>query len=104
MSFELKRKEKVPKGIRRIACERMEKALGVLDGNGRKSVPDAAVHEARKNFKQVRGALRMVRKELGSKEFDRQNKTFRDAGRPLSARTRAAPAEASVGSGAVMPG
>jgi CHAD domain-containing protein len=84
MSFELKRKETVPEGIRRIACERIEKALAILNGNSRKIVTDKAVHEARKQFKQVRGALRMVRKELGNREFDRENATFRDAGRPLS--------------------
>ena len=45
---------------------------------------DDAVHQVRKHFKQVRGALRMVRKELGGKQFNRENRTFRDAGRPLS--------------------
>ena len=84
MSFELKRKEAVPDGIRRVVCERIEKALDSLDGNGRKSVDDEAVHEARKRFKQVRGALRLVERELGGKPFDRENHTFRDAGRPLS--------------------
>ena len=83
MAFELKRKEKVPQGIRRVACERMEKAIEVLNGR-RKSVSDNAVHDARKRFKQVRGALRMVRKELGGKRFDRENRVFRDSGRPLS--------------------
>jgi CHAD domain-containing protein len=84
MSFELRRKETVPEGIRRVACERLEKSLEMLDGNGRKTVSDQVVHEARKQFKQVRGALRMVRKELGEREFDRENKTLRNAGRPLS--------------------
>jgi CHAD domain-containing protein len=84
MAFELKRKETVPKGIRRVVCERIENALQVLDGKRRQPPPDEAVHEARKRFKQVRGALRMVRKELGEKQFYRENRTFRDAGRPLS--------------------
>ena len=84
MAFELKRKETVPHGVRRVVCERIEKALESLDGTGPKSVGDEAVHDARKRFKQVRGALRMVRKELGGKRFDRENGTFRDAGRPLS--------------------
>jgi len=84
MAFELKRKESVPDGIRRITCERIDRAIEVLDGNGRKLVRDEAVHEARKRFKEVRGALRLVRDELGNKQFDRENRTFRDAGRPLS--------------------
>jgi hypothetical protein len=53
MSFELKRKEKVSDGIRRVACEQVDKALAVL-----------------------RGALRMVKSELGGKSFDRENRTF----------------------------
>jgi CHAD domain-containing protein len=84
MSFELKRAEAVPDGIRRIVCERVEKALAVLDRNGSKTVGDEAVHDARKRFKEVRGALRMVRGELGDKQFRRENRVFRDAGRPLS--------------------
>lgn len=84
MPFKLKRKETVPDGVRRVARERIEKALEVLDGNRRRSVGDEAVHNARKRFKQVRGALRMVRKELGARRFDRENRTFRDSGRPLS--------------------
>jgi CHAD domain-containing protein len=83
MSFELKHKETVPQGIRRIACEQIEKALEVINGTKRGG-SDEAVHEARKCFKQVRGALRLVRCELGDQEFRRENGTFRDAGRPLS--------------------
>jgi len=87
MSFELRRKETVPEGIRRVACERIEKALDVLNGQHRGRVApvgDKAVHEARKQFKQLRGALRLVSDELGEKDFARENRTFRDAGRPLS--------------------
>ncbi|HSU69697.1 MAG TPA: CHAD domain-containing protein [Tepidisphaeraceae bacterium] len=84
MSFELKRKETVPEGIRRVVCERIEKALETLNGSSRKAASDEAVHEARKQFKQVRSALRVVRGELGGNRFDRENRTFRDAGRPLS--------------------
>ncbi len=82
MTFELKRKETVPDGIRRIISERIDKALDVLDS--RKIVRDEAVHKARKRFKEVRGVLRLVRNELGEKQFRRENRTFRDASRPLS--------------------
>ena len=33
MAFELKRKEGVAEGIRRVACERIDKALQLLDGS-----------------------------------------------------------------------
>lgn len=84
MAFELKRKETIPDGIRRVAGERIAKALEALDGNRRKPARDEAVHTARKRFKQLRGALRLVRPELGARRFDRENRTFRNAGRPLS--------------------
>jgi len=84
MAFELKRKESVPQGVRRIACERLDKAIKALDASRRSALPDAAVHEARKQFKQVRGVLRLIRQEMGRKRFDRENRAFRDAGRPLS--------------------
>ena len=84
MAFELKRKEPVPDAVRRIVSERIDKALDALAGQGRKSISDEAVHTARRRFKQVRGALRMVRGELGGRRFNRENAAFRDAGRPLS--------------------
>lgn len=83
MSYELKKSEAVPEGIRRIVCERIDKALQAIDR--RKTLPDEAVHEARRRFKQIRGVLRLVREELGDKRFRKENQTFRDAGRPLSA-------------------
>ncbi|MDB5289631.1 MAG: hypothetical protein JWL69_872 [Phycisphaerales bacterium] len=84
MAFELKHKESIPDGLRRVVCERVEKAMEVLDHNGRSRISDETVHESRKRFKQVRGALRLVREELGEKQFARENRVFRDAGRPLS--------------------
>jgi CHAD domain-containing protein len=83
MAFELEQGEKIPKGVRRIVCKRIDKALQTLKGkNG--AVSDSAVHDARRRFKEIRGTLRLVRDELGDKVFRRENRTFRDAGRPLS--------------------
>lgn len=84
MSFELKKDEKIPKSVRKIVCKRIDKALARLNGKARRT-SDAAVHDARKRFKEIRGTLRLVRDELGEKTFQRENRTFRDAGRPLSA-------------------
>lgn len=83
MAFELKQGEKVPKGVRRIVTRRIDKALKTLESTG-KSISDPAVHNARKRFKEIRGTLRLVRGEMGDKAFERENKTFRDAGRTLS--------------------
>jgi CHAD domain-containing protein len=84
MSFKLKQGERIDQGVRRIVCKRIESALAAMRGKTR-NLGDASVHDARKRFKEIRGALRLVRDELGEKQFRRENETFRDAGRPLSA-------------------
>ena len=43
-----------------------------------------AVHEARKDTKKIRAALRLVRGELGEERFRSENRRFRDAARLLS--------------------
>jgi CHAD domain-containing protein len=50
------------------------------------SDPDPAelVHEARKAIKRVRALARLLRSELGEKEFKRVNDSLRDAGRRLA--------------------
>jgi CHAD domain-containing protein len=84
MSLALKKGERIPKGVRRIVCKRIDKALKKVSPKSQ-AVSDIAVHEARKRFKEIRGTLRLIRDELGEKNFRRENRTFRDAGRPLSA-------------------
>ena len=76
----LKRSEPVPDGVRRLALQRLERALEVLASGD----PDA-IHEVRKELKQVRALLRLVRSELGSKRFAAENARYRDIARPLSA-------------------
>lgn len=83
MSLKLKKDEKISKGVRRIVGKRIDKALEAI-GRKTRSVSDHGVHEARKRFKEIRGVLRLVRDEIGEETFQRENQTFRDAGRPLS--------------------
>jgi CHAD domain-containing protein len=83
VAFALKKNEPVPAGVRRVVGDRVDRALKALC-NGRGGASDEAVHEVRKRFKEVRGTLRLVRDELGDKTFRRENRAFRDAGRPLS--------------------
>jgi CHAD domain-containing protein len=84
MSLTLKKDERVPQGVRRIVCKRIDKVLKTM-GRKTRALDDKAVHNARQRFKEIRGVLRLVRSELGEKSFRRENRTFRDAGRPLSA-------------------
>ena len=83
MSFQLKRSERVPDGVRRIVRERIDRAVKALDDNNGK-VSDARIHEARRQLKEVRATLRLVRNDLGASVFGRGNRTFRDVARLLS--------------------
>src|SRR5947208_439602 len=81
MSFQLKPGESARKAVKRLARKQLDAALAEL--RPRKG-GDAIVHDARKRFKKVRAVLRLVRAELGERAYQRENKCFRDAGRPLT--------------------
>jgi CHAD domain-containing protein len=82
MSYRLEPQEPLGAGIKRIAREQIDQALEQLTANpeGR----DEAVHDARKRFKKIRAALRLVRDEIGRNVYQRENACYRDAGRRLS--------------------
>jgi CHAD domain-containing protein len=82
MAYHLKLGESIPEGIRRVVREEMESAAGQLSGKGAAN-RDEAIHEARKSVKKIRGALRLLRPELGD-TFRAENTRMRDAGRKLS--------------------
>jgi CHAD domain-containing protein len=81
MAFQLKRKEAIGDGIKRIVRRQIEKALAHLRAGGD---PDETVYEVRKRFKRVRAALRLVRDDLLDTVYRRENFLFRDAARPLT--------------------
>jgi CHAD domain-containing protein len=81
MAFQLKLKESVSDGVRRVAKRELATALQHLRSHGKE---DEAVHEVRKCCKKVRAALRLVRDELGDTAYRRENFAFRDAARPLT--------------------
>lgn len=82
MPYRLKPNETVPEGVRRVVIEEIDCALQHL-GNRGTANQDEAIHSARKSMKKIRGALRMMRPELGS-SFNKENAAVRDAGRGLS--------------------
>ena len=82
MSYRLELDEPPEDGIRRIATEQADQALGDL--RGEEEDLNEAVHDARKRFKKIRAVLRLVRKEVGEEHFKRENACFRDAGRALA--------------------
>ena len=80
-SFELSSSEPGTQGIRRIARQRISKAL---DSIQRSKVSDRDVHAARKELKKARATLRLLRDSLGDSTYKRENSVLRDAARPLS--------------------
>ena len=88
MAFQIKAKESVHDGILRNVRHQIEKVLGYLDAKTKSRKQDAweneAIFEARKSFKKVRAALRLVREDLGEDMYHEENYCFRDAARPLT--------------------
>lgn len=84
MSFKFEIGESAGDGIRRMAREQIDKALGEIgdSGLGRHDT----VHQVRKRCKKIRALLRLARGDLdnGRKLYKRENKRFRDAARSLS--------------------
>jgi CHAD domain-containing protein len=81
MAYEIEENETPAESIRRIIGEKVDMAEEYL--RDWEDEPHEAVHEARKKFKEIRAALRLVRKPLGD-VYSRENMWYRDAGRKLS--------------------
>ncbi len=89
MAYRLDARETLPQGIRRIVREQLDGAVdGLRAATGDER--DGAVHDARKRLKKSRAVLRLVRDEVGSKTYERENQALRDVGRSLSASRDAA--------------
>ncbi len=85
-SYELAGGEELTAGLVRVAAGRAEQAIERLRASGGGEVDAAAaVHDARKDLKKLRTALRLLRDQLGAKRHRRLDACFRDAGRALSA-------------------
>lgn len=69
------------RGVRRILGEWISDAAASLS---KKRVTDVDIHDARKNLKKSRAALRLLRGALAETTFERDNAALRDAARPLS--------------------
>ena len=83
MSYRLKARESLPKGIKRIAAEEVAKAIDKLSSTQEQGI-DEAVHQARKRLKKTRAVVRLVRDRLGKKSYKQENARFRDLGRNLA--------------------
>ncbi|HEY0947441.1 MAG TPA: CHAD domain-containing protein [Opitutaceae bacterium] len=81
MAYRFKQKEPVSKAIRRLGAERLAHACECL----RDSDHAAAVHCARKDIKKIRAVARLVRRQLGRKEFRWLTRRLREAATALAA-------------------
>jgi CYTH domain-containing protein/CHAD domain-containing protein len=79
----LHRREATTDGIRRIVCGQIDAAIDDLVA-GALEDPGEAVHACRKRFKRVRAIARLVRDELGTDAYRRENAAFRELGLVLS--------------------
>ncbi|MGI9644145.1 MAG: CHAD domain-containing protein [Ilumatobacteraceae bacterium] len=85
MAFQLRPTKRIAREIRRLARERLDIALELLEGLEHASAEgiEENVHEVRKRCKEARGLARLVRPSIG-KEFDVFNALVRDAATELS--------------------
>jgi CHAD domain-containing protein len=74
--------ETVSAGVKRVIRAQVDDAIAQLRGEAG-TPPGEAVHEARKDLKKTRSALRLVRAELGD-AYQRENDHYREVGRALS--------------------
>lgn len=75
MSYQLESTEKLSTGLKRIVREQIDDAIHQLT-----DLPDGqaeAVHDVRKRFKKIRAVLRLVRDEIGSDVYKRENVFYR---------------------------
>ena len=68
-------------GVRRIARQRIARALDSLEGS---RFSDRSIHAARKELKKARASLRLLRGSLADSTYKLENAVLRDAARPLS--------------------
>jgi CHAD domain-containing protein len=82
-AYRLLPREPVADGIRRVLTAQVDDAISQLRGDAG-TEPAEAIHEARKDVKKIRSALRLVRHEIGDEVWRGENDRFRDIARTLS--------------------
>src|SRR5204863_6923180 len=82
MSYQLRNGETLGDNLSRICRKQIEAAICIAKDEVK--TDDTPVHEMRKHLKKARGALRLVRKEIGRGLFREQNRCLRDVGRLTS--------------------
>jgi CHAD domain-containing protein len=84
MSYKLKAGEKLSRGIRRIERKQVERVSECL-AEGCSGDRGHAVHQARKQIKKARAALRLIRDKLPANDYRTENGALRRVSREFSA-------------------
>lgn len=82
-AYRLLADEPVDAGIKRAIAAQVDDAIAQLRGEAG-SDPAEAIHEARKDVKKVRSALRLVRDAIGDEVWRGENEHYRDVAGKLS--------------------
>jgi CHAD domain-containing protein len=82
-AYRLLPREPVGAGLRRVLAGQVDDAIAQLRGDAG-TEPADAIHEARKDVKKIRSALRLARHEIGDDVWRRENDHYREVARSLS--------------------
>ena len=82
-AYRLLPREPVGAGMKRILTAQVDDAIAQLRGEAGTD-PAEGIHEARKDIKKIRSALRLVRHEIGDDVWRRENDHYRELARTLS--------------------
>jgi CHAD domain-containing protein len=82
-AYRLLPREPTGAGIKRVLAAQVDDAIAQLRGEA-STDPAEGVHEARKDVKKIRSALRLVRDAIGDDVWRRENDHYRDVARKLS--------------------
>ncbi len=83
MGYALKNKEKLSQGMRRIETRQVGCIMEQLK-EWRPERNGSNVHQARKDLKKARAALRLIREKLDAADYRKANRNFREVGLALS--------------------
>jgi CHAD domain-containing protein len=82
-AYRLLAREPVAPGIKRVIAARIDDAVAHLRGEADSDAAEG-VHEARKDIKKIRSALRLARDSIGDDVWRLENDHYRDCARRLS--------------------
>lgn len=82
MSYRIYKNTPPEQNIRRLLNEKISKCISIIDNKYYDK--DEEIHDLRKNFKMIRGMLRLIRDDIGETKFKKYNRLFRDMGRRLA--------------------